>query len=82
MAVPRTIQALRLLVVALAVSVAMPPASAQMVTSMGPTTMAATAAQSTLPIGSPAITQPAAAIASSCGLTTTVQSIDTVSSIM
>ena len=82
MAVPRMIQALRLLVVALAVSVPLPHANAQMVTSMGPTTMAVTAAQSTLPIGSPALTQPASTIASSCGLTTTIQPTDTVNSIM
>ena len=81
MAVPRTIQALRLLVVALAVSAAIPAASAQWVSNLGATAMAATAAQSTLPLASMAITQPATTFASSCGLTTTVQSTDTPASI-
>ena len=82
MAVPWTIQALRLLVVALAVSAAMPPASAQMVTTLGTAAMVATASQITLPVGSPTITQQASTIASSCGLTSTVQYTDTVASIM
>ena len=82
MAAPQTARALRLLIVALAVSASVPRTAADAVISLGSTTMATTRALSALPAGSPAVTQMAGGDPGSCGVTATIQSADTVASIM
>ena len=82
MAAPQMIQALRLVLVVLAVSVSLPRTVADAVTSLGSTTMAATLALSSLPVGSPAITQLAGGDPGSCGVTATIQPGDTADAIM
>jgi len=74
--------ALRLAIVALAVSASVPHTAANVVTSLGSTTMAATLALSSLPVGSPALTQLAGGISGICGVTTTIRLSDTISSLM
>ena len=74
--------ALRLAVVALAFSASVLHTAADAVTFLGSTTMAATLALSALPVGSPALTQLAGGDSGTCGVTTTIQLSDTISSIM
>ncbi len=80
---PQTAWTLRLLIVALAFGAAVPRTAADAVTGLGSTAMAVTMALSSLPAGSPAITKlVGGGDPSTCGMTATVQSIDTIASIM
>ncbi len=82
MAASQTTQVLRLLIVALALSAAVPRTAADAVTSLGTTTMAATLALSSVPVGSLQVTKLAGGNSGSCGVTATVQLSDTIDSIM
>ena len=78
----QTTQALRLLIVALALSATVPRTAADAVTSLGSTTMAATLALSSVPVGSLQITKLAGGNSGACGVTATVQPSDTIASVM
>ena len=78
----QTNQALRLLMVALALSATLPRTAADAVTSLGSTTMAATLALSSAPVGTLQVTKLAGGSSGTCGVTATVQLGDTVDSIM
>ena len=82
MAASQTTQALRLFIVALALSAAVSRTAADAVTSLGTTTMAATLALSSVPVGSLQVTKLAGGNSGGCGVTATVRKTDTVASIM